>query len=108
MPPFLVAFDRAMSFDSGEKNALVLRGDEGLSGLMMLQHDLVTALQEAGVVRRKGLQFTPHITLLYDKCRVREQAVEEIRWTVREIVLVQSLYGQSRHIPLARWPLGGE
>jgi 2'-5' RNA ligase len=35
------------------------------------------------------------------------RAVEPIRWTVREFVLVHSLLGQTRHVPLARWSLGG-
>ena len=52
-------------------------------------------------------QVTPHVTLLYDDVLVEERAVEPIRWTVREFVLVHSLLGQTRHVPLARWPLGG-
>jgi len=47
------------------------------------------------------------VTLLYDDVLVQERAVEPIRWTVSEFVLVHSLLGQTRHIPLARWSLGG-
>jgi 2'-5' RNA ligase len=47
------------------------------------------------------------MTLLYDDRSVAEQAVETIGWTAREFVLVHSLLGQTRHIPLGRWPLRG-
>jgi 2'-5' RNA ligase len=45
--------------------------------------------------------------LLYDDHRIPDQPVEAISWIVREFVLVCSLHGQGRHIPLARWPLRG-
>jgi 2'-5' RNA ligase len=106
MPPFPVAFDRVTNFGRGYKRALALVGDEGVSGLLMLQHELVTALRRIGFARRKALPYHPHVTLVYHKGEIADQAVEEIRWTVREFVLVRSLYGQGRHVPLARWPLG--
>jgi 2'-5' RNA ligase len=105
MPPFLVAFDRAMSFSGRKESPLVLLGGDGVAGLTMLQHELAAALRRTGFARRKPPKFTPHLTLLYDECRVREQAVEDISWTVRHIALVRSLYGQSRHLALARWQL---
>ena len=43
--------------------------------------------------------------MLYDDRLVAWQAVEPVRWTVREFVLMHSLLGQHRHVPLARWPL---
>lgn len=48
---------------------------------------------------------TPHVTLLYDDRHVAEHAVDTIRWTVQEFVLVHSLVGQTLYIPLGRWPL---
>ncbi len=107
MRPFAVAFDRAMSFIGPANRPLVLLGDDGVAGLTMLQRELVAALRKIGFARRNQPQYNPHLTLLYDNCPVPDQAVEEIGWTVRELVLVRSLYGRSRHLPLARWPLRG-
>jgi 2'-5' RNA ligase len=107
MPPFRVGFDRAMSFRGDRKRPLVLLGDDGVAGLTIFQHELVAALRKIGFARRREPAYNPHVTLLYDECPIPEQAVEEIGWTVREFVLVRSLRGQSRHLPLARWPLRG-
>lgn len=100
MPPFRVGFDRAESFRNG---ALVLRGDDSLIGLEVLQQRLSDALDGRPRLARP---FTPHVTLLRDKHRVPEQEIEPIEWTVREIVLVHSLPGRTTHRHVARLPLG--
>ena len=100
MPSFRVAFDRAESFRNG---ALVLRGDDGVIGLDVLQQRLNDALDGRP---RPARAFTPHLTLLHDQHRVPEQAIEPIEWTVRELVLVHSRLGRTTHRPLARWTLG--
>jgi 2'-5' RNA ligase len=107
MAPFLVAFDEAKSFNGGHKQPVVLVGDDGVAGLMLLQHELVAALDKAGIGQRKRRPYNPHVTLLYDDRRIPDQPVEAISWIVREVVLVCSLHGQGRHIPLARWRLRG-
>jgi len=107
MPPFLVAFNEAKSFKSGHKQPVVLVADDGVAGLMLFQRELVAALDKTGIGRRKRQPYNPHVTLLYDDRRIPDQPVEEISWVVREFVLVCSLHGQGRHIPLARWPLRG-
>jgi RNA 2',3'-cyclic 3'-phosphodiesterase len=107
MPPFRVTFDCAVSFIGKDKRPLVLRGDEGVTGLAMLRDQLVAALSKIDPAHSRKREFTPHLTLLYDRLAMREQAVEEISWTVSEFVLVRSVQGQSRHIPLARWRLAG-
>jgi len=106
--PFEVEFDRVASFTGRPGNRpLVLRGGDGLAELMKFQRSLGAAITRARVGRPVAAQFTPHVTLLYDDIQVEERAVEPIRWTVSEFILVHSLLGQTRHIPLARWPLGG-
>ena len=104
--PFEVAFDSAMSFSnkSGTR-PLVLCSSKNLAALNAFQQTLSMAIREAGLHRWTQPRFTPHVTLLYDTRRVPEQAIEPIRWTVSELVLVHSLVGRSRHQPLARWPL---
>jgi len=106
--PFEVEFDRVASFSGRPGNRpLVLRGTDGLAELMKFQRDLAAAITRARVGRPVASQFTPHVTLLYDDTQVEERAVEPIRWTVKEFILVHSLLGQTRHVPLARWSLSG-
>jgi 2'-5' RNA ligase len=55
-------------------------------------------------------RLTPHLTLLRDKLRVAEQAIEPIAWIVHEFVLVHSARGangRTEHVALARWPMRG-
>jgi 2'-5' RNA ligase len=101
MPSFRVCFDRAESFRNG---ALVLRGDDGVIGLDVLQQRLSDALDDEP---RRARAFTPHVTLLRDRHLVPEQHIEPIEWTVREVVLVHSLLSRTTHRPLARWSLTG-
>ena len=104
--PFELVFDRAMSFSGKRGNSpFVLCSSEVPNTLTTLQQTLRAAVGMAGLGKWKQPAFLPHVTLLYDGRRVPEQAVEPIRWTVSEFVLVHSLLGQSRHEPLARWPL---
>jgi RNA 2',3'-cyclic 3'-phosphodiesterase len=104
--PFEVEFDRVASFSGRPGNRpLVLRGGDGLAELMEFQRGLGAAITRARIGRPVASQFTPHVTLLYDDAQVEERAVEPIRWIVSEFILVHSLLGQTRHIPLARWPL---
>jgi 2'-5' RNA ligase len=81
----------------------VLRSQAGSESLIAFQQALGAAMLRAGL--RPDRSFTPHVTLLYDDALVTETPIEPIRWTVGELVLVHSLLGQTRHIPLARWPL---
>src|SRR5439155_1207844 len=54
---------------------------------------------------RPARRFTPHMTLLYDRQRIEEAPIEPINWMVSEMVLVESLVGQTIHRHLARVPL---
>jgi 2'-5' RNA ligase len=99
---FEVAFDRVTSFAGSD--ALVLRGGDGVDGIVMFHRALGFAMRKSGL--SAGSQITPHITLSYDGRRIEEQFIEPIRWTVRDFVLVHSLRGRTKHIPLERWHLG--
>jgi 2'-5' RNA ligase len=106
--PFEVVFDRAASFKGKpDKKPFVLRGGDALEALIAFQQALGFEMAKAGLGDYVEKSFTPHVTLLYDPRLVPEEPVEPIRWTVRELVLIHSLLGQTRHIPLGRWPLGG-
>jgi RNA 2',3'-cyclic 3'-phosphodiesterase len=111
MPAFDVTFDRAMSFSGQPKNKpFVLRGNEtshdGLAALMAFQKAFYLAMCRAGLQGpRANAKFAPHVTLMYDSQGVPRQAVEPIRWTAHDFVLVHSLLGQTKHIHLGRWTL---
>jgi 2'-5' RNA ligase len=101
MPAFRVAFNSVQSFRNG---AFVLCGDEGVTGLEMLQRQIGRLMQNAGL--GKAFQdYTPHVTLLRDSHLVPEHPVIPVGWWVREFVLVHSLLGQSRYEILASFPL---
>jgi 2'-5' RNA ligase len=114
MSPFEVVFDRAMSFNNRRsRRPLVLLTGGGDASLAGLRNQLCEAMSAAGLGpalhsglgRRVPSHFVPHMTLLYDRRMVAEQAVEPVYLTVRDFALVHSLVTQSRHIELARWPL---
>jgi 2'-5' RNA ligase len=49
--------------------------------------------------------FEPHVTLAYTARDVAAEPVAPVSWLAGEFVLIHSLLGKTRHIPLARWPL---
>jgi 2'-5' RNA ligase len=99
MPSFKVGFDRVGSFKNG---AFVLRGDENLIGLEILQQRLSDSFDGRP---ERARAFTPHMTLLRDAHRVPDHDIEPIEWEVKDIVLVHSLLGKTTHRHLARVPL---
>jgi len=105
--PFELCFDEVGSF-AGRRDKLpfVLRSGDGNAPLHAFHATLATRLREVGLRRFAGGGFEPHVTLAYDARMVAAQPVAPLRWTAREFVLVHSLLGQTRHILLARWPLG--
>jgi RNA 2',3'-cyclic 3'-phosphodiesterase len=106
LPSFEVALDRVASFSGRPRNRpFVLLGGDGVAALTAFQQALGTALEKAGLGSRAKSPYTPHVTLLYGNHSVAGQAVETVGWTVHEFVLVHSLLGRTRHVPLARWPL---
>ncbi|SFB19847.1 2'-5' RNA ligase [Collimonas sp. OK607] len=103
--PFDVEFDRAMSFHGRPRNRpLVLLGDDGVAAVTAFQQTLGRALQKVGIAAA-SVHYTPHVTLLYDNRLVPAGTIEPIRWRVSEFVLMHSLLGRTRHVPLARWSL---
>jgi 2'-5' RNA ligase len=106
MPPFDLAFDRAASFSGRVANRpFVLQGSASAPALTSLRDALVMTMKNAGLVRGDVPRYIPHMTLPYDDRSIAEQVIDPVSWTVREFVLVRSLVGQARHVPLARLPL---
>jgi RNA 2',3'-cyclic 3'-phosphodiesterase len=105
--PFVLAFDRVISFRGMPGHRpLVLTGGDGVAGLLALQQIAGPMMAQAGLGQEMRA-FTPHMTLQYGDALAVEQEIEPIAWTVREFVLVHSLLGRSKHIPIARFPLRG-
>jgi 2'-5' RNA ligase len=103
--PFEVTFDRAASFHNGGNNPFVLQGGEGLEALKAFQRDLGLAMARAGLGKLVDKSFTPHVTMLYDRRLVPDQAVAPIRWTVGGFTLIHSLLGRTEHVVLGNWAL---
>ena len=103
--PFAVMFNRVESFSGRDgHHPLVLRGDDGVVGLEMLNRSLGVSMRMAGL--KASLNFTPHLTLSYGERLIKERLIQPISWTVREFALIHSLYGKTKYIPLGCWPLG--
>ena len=104
--PFELAFDRVASF-AGRRDKLpfVLRAEDGNAPLRRFHAELAARLREFGLGHFAGGNFEPHVTLAYDARMVAPEAVSPVRWRADEFVLIHSLLGQTRHVPLARWAL---
>jgi len=104
---FDVVFDRATTFMS-EKPArpVVMLGGKGVASFVALHRSLGALFGEAGLTRGPAAEFTPHVTLLYDRLIVPPQTIEPVPWRVTDFTLVRSLLGRTIHIPLERWTLG--
>jgi 2'-5' RNA ligase len=105
---FAVAFDTLESFgDARRGGPLVVSGGAGLEALRRFQRCLAAAMVDAGIGNCVRDGFRPHMTLRYDKAHVAPEPVAPIRWTVDELMLVDSLVGRHRHVVLGQWPLQG-
>lgn len=104
-PPFLVSFDRVLSFKGRDRKPLVLATSEDLIALASLHEALGREIRRAGLGSRRRSSFEPHVTLLYDEKHVPQLRVEPIAWMVHEFVLVQNRRGHGQHIQHARWAL---
>jgi RNA 2',3'-cyclic 3'-phosphodiesterase len=101
MPSFEVLFDRALSFPGS--GAFVLRGDDADAPISSFRKALGQALTQAGLRTRPS--NIAHMTLAYDDHQVAEHSIEPLRWRAKELVLIDSLVGQTVHRHLGHWPL---
>lgn len=105
VPAFDVTFKRAESFrNSTGVFPFVLTGDK--AQWTSLHEALRRALTDAGLGGATRGDFQPHLTLTYDKMRVKPHVVAPITWLVRDFVLIHSELGKTTHNHLGRWPLG--
>jgi len=81
VPPFDVSFDRAPSFyNKRGTRPFVLRATD-VAALNAFHRALGEAIIKAGLGRWVNWHFTPHMTLLYDRCLVEEHEIETLSWS---------------------------
>ncbi|PTD27577.1 2'-5' RNA ligase family protein [Sphingomonas fennica] len=99
--PVAIDLDRVV----GSNRSVALRPGKRNRALGDLHRQIDAGLRRAGVMPREGYDFSPHLTLFYRIGTPFTEAVEGYRWVARELVLVHSLVGLTRHRILGRWPL---
>ncbi len=100
-----VKLDRARSFarpGSRRGSPFVLSCSDADTPVHALHRQWVESMQDAGVPVVSDHAFNPHLTLAYDRRAFDEQTMAPVCWFAREIVLMHSLVGQGRYVPLAR------
>lgn len=104
-PPRRIRFDRAGNLGrEGGRRHLVLRSADRPQALFDLRRDLVFAARMAGL-SPKSSGFEPHVTLVYNHQRpVPTRAIDPIEWVANELVLIQSIVGERRHVKLGSIP----
>ena len=108
VPAFDVELDRVIGFQNRRREGPVVLScaDEANASLRELQRTLGEGLAREGI-RMARARFVPHLTLLYDRRRIREEMVEPVRWRVEDVVLVRSEVGATKYVELGRWGLRG-
>jgi RNA 2',3'-cyclic 3'-phosphodiesterase len=105
MSPFDVVLHSIGSFRkmNSARHPLVLHA-EG-TALVQLHRVLGASMHQIGLRPRE--HFSPHVTVLYGPDVIPKRAIEPIRFTVREFVLIHSERGLSKYNVIDRWPLNG-
>lgn len=99
-----------MRFDRIEcRKAVTLRSSAPLAGAWEFQRQLAEYFGRHGF---ESFNLPPelHITINYRGDAIGPEAIAPIEWTAREILLVESVVGEARHVVHGRWhlPGGGE
>jgi len=97
---FPLCFDRVEA-----RKAVTLRSRAPLDQARAFQAGLVRHLLERRAPLTLGTTPEPHVTINYRGDRLGSRKMEPIGWTVEEILLVESVVGQTRHIVHGRWLL---
>ncbi|API53674.1 2'-5' RNA ligase [Rhizobium leguminosarum] len=107
--PIAITFDRIMSFRrEGKARPLVLCGEGGRKALTRLHVQLGVGMHNAGLRHNISRDFTPHMTLLYDRKAVPTATLDTpVSWTASEFPLIHSVLGKTEHRIIDRLPLLG-
>ena len=105
MAPFGVGFDRMGSLGGAGMGGLALTGSAELKTLRLFQRTLGAAMRSTAASDYVRTRFNPHVSLLYCERHVPPEPIAPIRWTVDELVLIDSWIGYGKHVALGRWRL---
>ncbi|MBA3940974.1 MAG: hypothetical protein C0520_07170 [Sphingopyxis sp.] len=98
-----------LRFDRIEcRKATTLRSTTPFAAAWEFQRQLAEYFQQHGF-RDFNLPPELHVTIDYRGDGLGSEAIDPIGWTVAEILLIESVVGEARHVVHGRWPLcGGE
>ena len=99
--PFRIALDRVLS----GKRAVFLMPTAKCPDLKALYQAIADGMASARAPLRKGVGFSPHMTLFYRDNAALDFPLPRLEWKVSELLLIHSLVGLTRHETLASWPL---
>ncbi|MGO7485884.1 2'-5' RNA ligase family protein [Rhizobium ruizarguesonis] len=104
--PIAISFGRIMRFP--QARALVLCGEGGRKPLTRRHVQLGVGMHNAGLPHNIGRDFTPHMTLLYDRKAVPPATLDRpVSWMASEFLLIHSVLGKTEYRIIDRWPLLG-
>ncbi len=96
---FPVRFDRIEC-----RRATILRSSGPLAAAWEFQRQLAEYFAQHGF-QSFNLPTELHVTIDYRGDGLGAEAIEPVEWTATEILLVESVVGEGRHIVHGRWPL---
>lgn len=106
VPAFQMTLDRLETFTTRRGHPLVLTCSEGKAAWRPLWGAISRGFMASGLSAVPFSRFKPHVTLIYNGKPMPPRRLEKpITLMVREIVLVLSIHGETRHEHLGRWPL---
>lgn len=92
----------ALAFDHVEGNTL--KPSKGQRAPGIFQRALACRIAASGV-RLPDYEFAAHLNLAYGARSDRRAAIPPFSWLVEEIVLIESVHGQGRHLARGLWRL---
>ncbi|MBA3676158.1 MAG: 2'-5' RNA ligase family protein [Sphingosinicella sp.] len=95
-----VSFDRL----SGSGATIALTPSKAAHGLADLHREIARAMAMKNVLR-DGWHCNPHITLAYYDRHPFIKPSPQFSWDAKELVLIHSFLGKTKHVVLGRWPL---
>jgi 2'-5' RNA ligase len=98
-PAFHVTFDHIE-----ERRAVTLRSSAPLTAARQFQTEFTDFLKAAGF-RFFGSPPEPHVTINYRGDGKGIEEIPPVGWKVEEVLLIESVVGQARHIPHHRLAL---
>lgn len=105
-PSLALRFDRLMALGGGERSALAIIADDHIEDVAALAEDLHDGMRAAGLGLAPPRLRLPHVTLAYGRgLEVPRRLPAPLWWHIQEVLLIDSLHGDTTHVCLGRWIL---